>query len=141
MQLYSCKVNLNSKNAYQVMRAATVPEIIVLRTLHNMTENEPGGNGAVVDIKVLPGQFQKGADGKPITDAAERERLERIYGRAFRGSKSQPNGLTGLFGHSSLPLPTTAEGVPVPEKAKPWGKRAQAPEVDQDADDVMKALA
>ncbi len=140
MQLYSCKVNLNSKNNFQVIKAATVPEIIVLRIVHNLVENEPGGNGAISDIKIIPGQFQKGQDGKPITDAEERARLEREYGPAFRGSKSNPNGLTGIFGHSSLPLPTTAEGIPAPEAKKPWGKRAQAPEVPAE-DDAMAALA
>jgi hypothetical protein len=140
VQLYSCKVNLNSKNNFQVMKAATVPEIIVLRVIHNMLENEPGGNGAISDITILPGQIKKGMDGKPITDAEERDRLEREYGPAFRGSKSNPAGLTGIFGHASLPLPQTAEGVPVPEKPKGgWNKRAQAPEVSDE--DAMRALA
>ncbi len=151
MQLYSCKVNLKSNATNQVPKiGVTVPEIIVLRVVHSMPDpmGAPGGSAPVTDIQLMPGKKMvptgENVMGKelmrPITDAEEREYLERQYGGALRSHKQTPN-LASIFGHASIPLPQTADGVPVPEAKKPnWSKRAQAPEVPAE-DDAMQALA
>lgn len=133
MQLYHCTVNLNSKAGHQVKKTVTLPEIIVLRAIHT-SGFEPGGAAPVADIEIVPGLVKTGENGKPITDAGERARLEREYGRALRNIKQYRDGLVSIFGHATLPLPTEADGVPKVEKKHNWNKPrgGTAPELPAD---------
>jgi hypothetical protein len=119
MQLYQCKVRLNSNIMHEVMKVVTVPEIVVLRAVHS-TGDSPGGHAPVEDIKPIKGKhlMVKGDDGKerPITDAQERERLTRIYGPALRRSKDQ-GSVNAIFGvGTKLPQETEGMGVVIPDE-------------------------
>lgn len=69
MDLYNCKVNLNSKSETQVfLPGVTAAEILILRAIHSdPTHEDVGGMESVVDIKKV-GE----AD---YTDEEEKERL------------------------------------------------------------------
>lgn len=130
MQLYKCKVRLSSSLNNEVPKInVTVPEIIVLRVIHQMGYNVGGGD-PVVDIEPL-------IDGKnqfvmaDRSDREERQRLHDIYGGALLRSKTHPT-IDSIFGVGT-PLPTTTDGIkgqvnvgskPVRAKAVPGGAMA-----------------
>lgn len=108
MQLYQCKVRLNSNIMNEVPKIhVTVPEIIVLRIVHSMGEGQ-GGHAPVDDIKPM-------FDAKNAlvtverTDAEERERLESLYAGALQRNKQYPT-VNAIFG-VGVALPKTTEGI------------------------------
>lgn len=106
MQLYSCKVRLAGSLYNEVFKPeVTVPEIYILKFVH--------GDDAVVDITPLrreafdPGPLDDdGRPTKPVlrTEAAERERLMRLYDPNDRFVREKVFGV-------GQPLPQVIEGL------------------------------
>lgn len=102
MQLYSAKVMLGGSRDNEVRRYdLTVPEILVLRKIHL-------GDEFVTDVKPLGREAKDtkiDGDEKKETlrsDAAERKRLERVYGK---------KRIDALFGPLGV-LPQALEDMP-----------------------------
>lgn len=102
MQLYSAKVILGGSRDNEVRRYdLTIPEILVLRKIHL-------GDEFVTDVKPLGREAKDinidGDERKEVlrTDAAERKRLNRVYGQ---------KRIDGLFGPLGT-LPQVMEGLP-----------------------------
>jgi hypothetical protein len=84
MNLYKAHVNLGGEAANQVPKTnLTAAEIVVLRTIHGLE--------SVNDIE------KTGAAKKTHTDAAERNRLQMIYGTALRKIEGV-GSINGIFG-------------------------------------------
>lgn len=102
MQLYSAKIMLGGSRDNEVRRHdLTIPEILVLRKIHLGAE-------FVTDVKPLGREAEDinidGDERKEVlrTDAAERKRLNRVYGQ---------KRIDGLFGPLGT-LPQVMEGLP-----------------------------
>lgn len=122
MRQFACKVRLSGSLYNEVPKSdVTVPEIILLRTIH--------GGEAVADIKEI--------EGVKRTDAEERDRLANIYGGAIKNRQEIIGGLPALIGFSGTPLATETTGLPVAVKqtsakaGKP--KKVEETVVDDDA--------
>lgn len=120
MQLYSAKVQLGgSRDNEVVMPEVTVPEIVLLRSIHK-------GDEHVREIKPLGREAFDMVDGEDgerkkvlRTDKMERNRLKARYDQT--GKK-----LDKVFG-IGVPLPQVLEGVDATTDT-PARRRAKAPE-------------
>lgn len=137
MDLYSCTVNLFSKNQNQVHKTdCTAAEIMLLRAIHGANHEGVGGNEPVVNIKKT-GEAQR-------TDAEERERLT--------GTESRKEGLgvpfykeevfRKVFPNDYIPLPQFLAGFepnakPAAKKEKP-GSAAAAALKEDETDEAFK---
>lgn len=119
MRQFACKVRLAGSLYNEVPKSdVTVPEIIILRTIH--------GGDAVAEIVEI--------DSVKRSDAEERDRLAHIYGAAIKNRQEIVGGLPALIGFSGTPLPADASGLPAtggkPAKAKPGKDKAPDPEAE-----------
>lgn len=117
MKLYLCSVKLGDSNNHVVPnKPVTIPEIAVLRRIH--------GDAAVTDIRPykVDGKDQmKLRDGRPITDAEERERLAQRYQRGEEAIR-----IDALFGAmGALPKSLREIGIDPARAAADLHKRAE----------------
>jgi len=99
MDLYSCKVNLNSKSDTQVsLFDVTAAEILVLRAIHNDPEKEDaGGMDPVVEIKKT-GEADR-------TDDEERDRLTGAGADQLGVSRYSMTFFRKVFPNDYIPMP------------------------------------
>lgn len=123
MRQFACKVRLSGSLYNEVPKSdVTVPEIIILRTIH--------GGEAVADIVEI--------DAVKRTDAEERDRLAHTYGAAIKNRPEIIGGLPALVGFSGTALPVDAPGVPAagkPAKKPSKGKPVEDEIVEDDETD------
>jgi hypothetical protein len=137
MQLYNCTVRLNGTLTNNVRKHdVTAAEIAILRHIHGQSESS---NDPVFDIHAYDlVEGPKDADEKPTfykvpkgtlnrSPAAERSRLAMSYSMGdIPGSRI----VIDVLGAGMAPLPTTVEGVDVPEDETPKPERPAIPIVE-----------
>lgn len=99
MDIYSCKVNLNSKSETQVaMVDVTAAEILILRAIHNdPAKDDTGGMDPVVDIKKT-GEVDR-------TDDEEKDRLTGAGSDSLGVSKYKMDFFRRVFPNDYIPMP------------------------------------
>ena len=112
MDLYSCKVNLNSKSDTQVsLSDVTAAEILILRAIHNDPEREDsGGMDPVVEIKKT-GEVDR-------TDEEEKDRLTGAGHDQLGVARYHMNFFRKVFPNDYIPMPERLKEFETKPKAK-----------------------
>ena len=126
MQLYECTVRLGGSMTNEVPKVdVTAAEIQVLRAIHQGVD---AGVDAIIRIKPTRHVDRD--------DMEERERLQRIYGRALAGNDAI-RSLQTILGHHTAPLPQSVPGVdnlPAPKTGRRAKVEKPAPEPEPEKD-------
>ncbi len=96
MRFYSAKLRLAGSPLHEVLKEnLSAPEVLVLRHVH--------GEDAVLDLKQT--------DDRPVSNQAERQRLEQEYPPTTDENGEVRHILPALFGALYAPLPTSLPDV------------------------------
>ena len=116
MDIYTCKVNLNSKSDTQVaLSDVTAAEILILRAIHNdPAKDDTGGMDPVVDIK-------KTADVER-SDEEEKDRLTGAGPDSLGIPKYRMDHFRKVFPNDYIPMPQKLKEFEEKPKAKAKAK-------------------